>query len=162
PVPKLVLNALGAWPKPMNPMFVPVANPLLKPLLKLLPLNCDPNGLVKPLVGRVRVDWAGIWKNEPSGVAKLWKALPNALETAVVKPVLPNGRFCRAASRLLVLLAAPPKSIGWSCAMALEDPGNSDRALPSWNTAVPRALFTWVVKAFRALWLGVPVVPLGS
>src|SRR5262249_12552091 len=39
---------------------------------------------------------------------------------------------------------------------------NSDRALPSWNTAVPRALFTWVLKAFRALWVGVPVVPLGN
>src|SRR5262245_45716337 len=68
PVPKLVLNALGAWPKPMNPRSVPVANPLLKPLLKLLPLNSDPNGLVNPLIGRVKFDWPVIPKNEPSGL----------------------------------------------------------------------------------------------
>src|SRR5579883_3347045 len=46
--------------------------------------------------------------------------------------------------------------------MTFEDPGNRARPLPSWNAAVPSALPTWVAKALRALWLGVPVVPLGN
>jgi len=101
PVPKVVLNVVGAMPKPMNPGVVPVANPLLKPLKNVLPVNAVPKGLVKPLVGTVRLGWPVIRKNWLSGVTRFRKAEPKAPLTAVSNPVLPNWRFCRAAARLL-------------------------------------------------------------
>jgi hypothetical protein len=55
PVPKLVLKTDGAEPNPTNPDVPSVENPLLKPLLKLLPINCELNGLTASLrSGRMR------------------------------------------------------------------------------------------------------------
>ena len=95
PVPKFVLNPVGAIPNPMNPGVVPVANPPLNPLKNELPVNGDPKRLVKPLVGKTRFDGLVIPKNELSGVARLWKALPKALETAVLNPEVPYWRLFR-------------------------------------------------------------------
>src|SRR5690349_24561498 len=49
-----------------------------------------------------------IWKNWPSGLTRFWKAVLKALLTAVLNPVLPNGRPCRAETRLLKVLPAMP------------------------------------------------------
>src|SRR5262249_40028769 len=55
-----------------------------------------------------------------------------------------------------------PKSKGWSWEKTPEDPGSTDRPLPSWNAAVASALPTWVLNWFTAAWVGVTLVPLGK
>ena len=55
PVSKMVLNCGGVSAETRKPTASAVRmNPLLKPLLKSLLLNGDPNGLVNPLVGKDR------------------------------------------------------------------------------------------------------------
>src|SRR5947208_8542954 len=62
PVPKPVLNPVGAVPKPGKPVPV-VAKPLLKPLLNVPPVNCEPKTR-----GNVALGWKkpfGNWKLPP-------------------------------------------------------------------------------------------------
>src|SRR5262249_43559970 len=140
--------------------------PLLKPLLKVLFVNVVPKGFVSPVTGRVTVEGAAIPKKELSGVARPCKALPKAVDRAVLNVELPKERFWSAEVRLLGVLLLEelpvPKRMGWSWETRLEVPGISERPLPSSNAAVPSALLVRVVNAFMAACVGVAVVPLGN
>jgi hypothetical protein len=81
PVPKLVLNAFGAVPKPMKPL----PNPLLNPELKVAPASVGPKMFGKLLVGRSVLGVGLIPKKLLRGVLRVPKPLLNAVEMFYAK-----------------------------------------------------------------------------